>query len=131
MAFVFDAVREGTPVGDGTLTVPGSNASCIHVNETVAGIVADTAQFQIKAGFAQLARIDSGQANVDGASLDVIAGFGHAGPLFAQSVIGAGGPVTGKDVKGSTTASQLTVYGIEQVHQLGVHGFDVAGVVIP
>jgi hypothetical protein len=63
-----NAVREGTPVGDGTLTVPGSKASCIHVNEPIAGIVTDTTLFQIQAGFAQLARIASRQANIDGAS---------------------------------------------------------------
>ena len=130
MTLVLDAVREGIPDGDGALSVPGSKASGIHMNESGAGIVSDTTQFQIQAGFAQLARIASGQANVDGASQDVIAGFGHAGPLFAQPVIGLGGTVTGKDVKGST-ASQLTVYGIEQVHQLGIHGYDVAGVVVP
>ena len=130
MRFVLDATREGIFYGDGALSVPGSKASGIHMNEIVAGIVTDTAQFQIQAGFAQLARIASGQANVDGASQDVVAGFGHAGPLFSQSFIGLGRTVTGKDVKGST-ASQLTVYGIEQVHQLGIHGFDVAGVVVP
>ncbi len=124
------AVREGIPDGNRALSVPGAKGPGIHVNEIGAGIVTDTTQFQIQAGFAQLARIASGQANVDGASQDVIAGFGHAGPLFAQSVIGLGGTVTGKDVKG-LAASQFTVYGIEQVHQLGVHGFDVAGVVVP
>ena len=124
------AVREGIPDGNGALSVPGAKGPGIQVNEIGAGIVTDAAQFQIQAGFAQLARIASGQANVDGASQDVIAEFGHAGPLFAQSVIGLGGTVTGKDVKGSA-ASQLAANGIEQVHQLGIHGFDLAGAVVP
>ena len=74
MPLVLDAVREGIPDGVvGALSLPGSKASGIHVNEIGAGIVTDTAQFQIQAGFSQLARIASGQANVDGASQDVIA----------------------------------------------------------
>ncbi len=68
--------------GKGSLTSPGSKTSCIHVNEPIAGIVTDTTLFQIQAGFAQLARIASRQANIDGAPQDVIAGFGHAGPFF-------------------------------------------------
>ena len=104
MPFVLNVVRVVIPGGDGALTVPDSKASCIYVNEIVAGIVTDPAQFQIKTGFAQLACIASGQTNVDGASQDVIAGFGNTGLLFTQSVIGLRGTITGKDMKWSTTS---------------------------
>ena len=43
MPLVLDAVLEGILYGDGALSVPGSKASGIQVNEIVAGIVTDTA----------------------------------------------------------------------------------------
>lgn len=60
MPLVLDAVREGIPDSNGALSVPDAKGPGIHVNEIGAGIVTDSAQFQIQAGFAQLARIASG-----------------------------------------------------------------------
>lgn len=100
------------------------------MNEIGAGVVTDPAHSQIQAGLTQLARIASGQTNVDGTSNDMIAEFCDAGSLFAKSIIGFGATVTREDVKGSS-AFQLTAYGIEKIHQLWIHGFDITGTMVP
>ena len=100
------------------------------MDEIGSGIVADAAEFQIQAGLPKRVGVAPGQTDIDGTSQHVIAELGHPAGLFAQLGIRLGGAVTGNDVKGGTGA-QAPAHGKKEVHQPGIHVFDVTGAVVP
>ena len=77
---------------------PGANSACIDVNEFRARVVADPAPPESKGRIAQSQGVDTGNANVDGVSLHVLAVLCHPRRTSSKELVAPGSSVAANDV---------------------------------